>query len=818
MRLYEDHSMKSCFLVVALVGLPVSICIAQTTLTGKVTHGERAGEAVIGAAVYLPDLRLGATTDLNGNYRITNLPTGTFAVQVSYVSHKTLIQTVALSGPAVTRDFVMENSSQMLEEVIVSGAATKTLIRESPVPITALSQLRMLQQSSTNLVDAVAKLPGMSQVTTGAGLSKPIIRGLGFNRVITMHDGIRQEDNQWGEEHSIQLDEYAIDRYEVIRGAGSLMYGSDGLGGVVTALSARPVEEGVVRGRLLTNFQTNQGLLGASVQVAGNQKGFVWQAVVSSRSAGNYRNRADGRVFGSNYADRLNLSGYVGLNKKWGYSRLYFLRTDQRFNIINGTRDPQTGQFTTTRLLPDGTETDRIVTDSELPLRTFLPYNSQHLINGKVSLNNLFQLKNGGSITLNISHARNIRDEFADILRPWQPQLGLRLNTNYYDLRYNVPSKRDWEITLGSNGMAQTLDNQGFQALYPNYDLFDAGAFVFAKKNIGGLKISGGVRYDSRTLSIGQLYADTDGNFQVRSQGPGSERFSGADRSFQNVSASLGAVYSLTERLNIRANASRGFRAPTVPELSSNGVHAGTFRYEIGKADAQPEVAYQGDVGLTYENTDWYVDLSLFQNSISNYVFSERVQNRAGADSLFQGEIPVFRYAQGDARLQGLEGTVTYNPARARWFALTQTYSAVFGRNLSATAEGATYLPFMPAPRWVTQLRLTRDRFGNRLRNAYATLDVEVTQRQDRFLAAYNTETATPGYTLVHLGAGADITTNSKRTLFSVYLAATNLFDIIYQAHQSRLKYLDPNPATGRMGVFNMGRNVSLKVVIPFGR
>jgi iron complex outermembrane recepter protein len=93
---------------------------------------------------------------------------------------------------------------------------------------------------------------------------------------------------------------------------------------------------------------------------------------------------------------------------------------------------------------------------------------------------------------------------------------------------------------------------------------------------------------------------------------------------------------------------------------------------------------------------------------------------------------------------------------------------------------------------------------------------VEVTQRQDRFLAASNTETATPGYTLVHIGAGADVTGNRKQTLFSVYFSTTNLFDVIYQAHQSRLKYLDPNNATGRIGVFNMGRNMSLKVVVPF--
>ncbi|HEX9958809.1 MAG TPA: TonB-dependent receptor, partial [Fibrella sp.] len=609
--------MKILLLMAACLGLPISVCLAQNSLSGRVTHGE-SGEAVIGAAIYLPELRLGATTDLDGAYRLTNLPTGKFTVQVSYISHKTLIKSVSISE-ATTQDFTMENASQMLEEVIVSGASTRTIIRESPVPIAAMSQLRLMQQSSTNLIDAVSKLPGMSQVTTGAGLSKPIIRGLGFNRVITMHDGIRQEDNQWGEEHSIQLDEYSIDRYEVIRGAGSLMYGSDGLGGVVTALSPRPVEEGKIKGRVLSNYQSNNGLLGVSAQAAGNQNGFVWLGTASTKSAGNYRNRADGRVFGSNYADVLDLSGYVGLNKRWGYSRLHFLRTEQRFNIINGTRDSLTGRFTTASILRNGEVADRPVTNAELLSREFLPFNSQRLINAKVSLNNLFQFNNSSSLTLNLSHARNRRDEFADIMKPNQAQLGLFLYTNYYDVRYNFPTHNNLEVTVGSNGMQQSLDNQGYQALYPNYNLFDNGEFIFAKKNIGKLKISGGVRFDIRLLTIGALYADSLGSFQVRSQGPNSERFGGADKTYRNVSASLGAVYSLTEKLNLRVNGSRGFRAPTVPELSSNGVHAGTFRYEIGKLDAVPEVAYQGDLGLTYESQSWYVDLSLFQNSIQNY-------------------------------------------------------------------------------------------------------------------------------------------------------------------------------------------------------
>jgi len=786
---------------------------AHNRLSGTVTHRE-SGEHVIGATIYLPELRLGATTDVNGAYRIAKLPTGTFTVQVSYVSHRTLIRKVTIQGDT-RADFVMENAAQALEEVIVSGSSAKTIIKESPVPIAAISQLKLLQQSSTNLIDAVARMPGMSQVTTGAGLSKPIIRGLGFNRVITMHDGVRQEDNQWGEEHSIQIDEYSIDRYEIIRGAGSLMYGSDGLGGVLSVLSPRPVEEGKLQGRLLSNYQTNHGLFGTSVQVAGNKNGFVWLATASTKTSQNYRNRYDGRVHASSFAEPINFNGFVGLNRKWGFSRVYLLRSFQKFNIIIGTRDPR-GRFTTASLLPSGEIVDRPVTDDELTRRAFLPYNSQRLLNSKISWNNLFNLSNGGSLTFNLSYARNRRSEYGDVTRPWQAQLDLFLHTNYYDLRYNLPTRNEWEVTTGANGMLQRLDNGGIQVLYPDYNLFDNGVFAFAKKNYERLKLSGGLRYDVRALRIGKLYADADGNFQVVPQGPNSERFAGVNKNYQNVSGSLGGVYTLNDRLRVRANVSRGFRAPTVPELSSNGVHAGTFRYEIGKLDAVPEVAYQGDLGLTYESKSWYLDLSLFQNSIRNYTYSERVLARNGSDSLFNGDIPVFRYTQGNARLRGIEGTVTFNPETARWFSLTQSYSAVFAENLSAREADARYLPFMPAPRWITQFKLTKDRWKNRFRNVYLTADLEVYQAQNRYLRAYNTETATPGYPLVNLGVGGDVVANGKRTLFSVYLSANNLFDVAYQAHQSRLKYLDVNPATGRRGVFNMGRNVSLKLVVPF--
>ncbi|MDJ1483672.1 TonB-dependent receptor [Cytophagaceae bacterium YF14B1] len=797
--------------------LILSLCYcttwAQYSLQGTIIH-QNDSTAVVGATIYIPQLQIGATTDANGKYRINRLPKGYYTIQISSVSYKTILAKADIQSDQ-NINFVMESTSQTLEEVIVTGSSTKTIIKESPIPIVAIGQAKLLQQSSTNLVDAVAKLPGMSQVSTGIGLSKPIIRGLGFNRVITMHDGVRQEDNQWGEEHSIQIDEYSIDRYEIIRGAGSLMYGSDGLGGVVSMLSPRPVEEGKITGRILTNYQTNHRLIGTSVQISGNKNGVTWHLHTSTKSSQNYRNRYDGIVYASNFSEPFNINGSIGLSKKWGYSRIYFLRSFQKFNIINGTRDSN-GHFTTATILPDDSTGTRTVTQEELKSRSFIPYNSQELINSKIAWSSLFNLNDKASLSATISYAQNRRNEYGDVTRPWQSQLSLYLHTYYYDIRYNLAPTTLWEVNVGSNGMYQQLDNHGFQVLYPNYNLFDNGLFIFGKRNFEKLKISGGIRYDSRTLTIGKLYIDSTGNFQVTPQGVNSERFSGLEKRYQNISASLGGVYTINDQLLIRTNISRGFRAPTVPELSSNGVHAGTFRYEIGNLKAIPEVAYQGDIGFTYENKNLYVDVNFFQNSIRNYTFSERVQTQNGTDSLVQGSIPVFRYTQGNARLRGIEATATFNPQSARWFSVTQNYSSVFGENLSASSEDGKNLPFMPAPRWITQLKVSKDRWHSYFQNLYATIDFELYQAQNNYLKAYNTETRTPGYQIVNIGIGGDLTTKRRQTLCSVYLSVNNVFDIAYQSHQSRLKYLDKNMATGRTGVYNMGRNISFKVVIPF--
>ncbi len=790
---------------------------AQAILSGQITDKTNRSP-LVGVTVYLPNLQKGGLADTLGRYRVPDVPAGLHKVEVRLLGYKTQTRTIRLLNGETTADFVLAPDAAQLQEVVVTGLTTGSTVKDSPVPIMTYNKIQWLQTSSTNLVDAVQKLPGMSQITTGVGLSKPVIRGLGFNRVITVNDGVRQEDNQWGEEHALQIDEYSIDRYEIIKGSGSLLYGSDGLGGVMSLISARPPEAGVLRGQLLTNYQSNNGLIGVSGMVEGTSQGGVFGRLrISSKNAGNYRNRYDGRVYGSAYRE-FDINTTVGLNRKWGYSQVYLSNWHQNINVVTGERD-RTGRFQELVRVSADSEGLQPVSDEILRSRAIIPANYQSLNNFKTSWNTFAKI-GSGNLSAIISYTQNRRQEFASTLTPGQPDLYFFLQNVFYDLKYYFGGRNGWDFTIGGNGLRQFNQNLGLAILYPGYRSWDNGVFVFGQKKTDRLTVNGGLRMDVRKMRINQLYADSSGTFSERRTAESQVRFAGLNKTYSNPTASFGATYSVSDRWTVKVNLGRGFRAPSTPELSANGEHAGTFRYEIGSPNLLSETSWQTDLGVSYEAPGVSMIVSLFRNQINNYTYSEKVLDRFGRDSIVNPARPIltYRYTQGNAVLYGAEAQLTLNPQSARWFNFSTSYSLVRSRNLSATNDSARYLPFLPPPRLISQVKFTKAEAGNRWRNLYALLEMEHNWRQNQALLAYGTETETPAYTLINLGAGCDVVSGTSQTLFSLYLTVQNVFDIAYQSHQNRLKYFGVNEATGRLGVFNMGRNVSVKLVVPFGK
>ncbi len=795
--------MKSKYIQVLILLLLIIPASAQNTLTGKITDW-KTGEPLIGVVVALHDLKMGAVTDTNGIYVITRLPKGNFFVDVSYPSYAGKAIAVDINGYTV-KNILLEASITELHEVVVTGVSSATEQHANPVPVAVVNKTQLLQQTSTNIIEAISRQPGLSQIATGPAISKPNIRGLGYNRVVTLNNGVRQEGQQWGDEHGVEMDEYSVERVEIIKGPGSLMYGSDALAGVINMITASPLPEGKINGGVLTNFQTNNSMLGYSLMNTGNLRGISWQLRYSNKFAGNYHNTYDGTVYNSGFRE-TDLNGYIGVNRKWGYSQLYFASFDQTIAMTEGKRD-SLGNFMKA-LTPDSA-----VTVGQADLERFaigIPNQRvQHL--RFISANQFILGKS--RLTATLGYQVSKRKEFGDPEHPNAYGLFFYMPTLTYDLKFFMPEQSGWKVSYGLGGMYQQNTNKGIEFLIPAYGLFDIGAFTFAQKKLRKLNLAGGLRYDRRMVSSNGLYLDSLGEPVPA----GVLKFAAIHTSFQNFSASAGATFEASANTILKLNIARGYRAPNIAELASNGRHEGSYRYEYGNGSLRPETSLQVDAGIELNSKHVTFEAGAFSNSIQNYIYASRLSGVNGGDSIADPlePVPAYQYGQGSAWLFGGEAGIDIHPHPLDWLHWQSSFSVVRGRQLGQN-DSAKYLPFIPAPRILTELKGNIKKKGKYLRNAFIKCDMDYYFAQNQYLKAGNTETATPAYTLVHGGIGTDVVNAKGNKIFTLLISVNNLFDVGYQNNLSRFKYLPVNPLSGRTGVYNMGRNVSFKLVIPF--
>ena len=649
-----------------------------------------------------------------------------------------------------------------LNEVMVTGVTGDTKLKHSTAPISVLTGKELRQTTSTNVIDAVAKQPGMAQISTGGGISKPVIRGLGYNRIIVMNEGVRQEGQQWGDEHGVEVDGQNVGSVEILKGPASLMYGSDAMAGVLILHGTPSPLEGEVRANVSTEYQTNNGLFAYSLNGAGNHGGFVWDARFSDKMAHAYKNKYDGYVPGSQFKERAGRL-MLGLEKRWGQSHLTWTCYHLTPSIVEGERDEETGALE--RSEGFGVKT----------YKKTLPF--QQVKHYKAVCDNSFNFS-AGILKAIVGYQQNRRQEYEESADEYE--LFFKLHTVTYDVRYLTQEFDGWKLAVGVNGMWQQSKNLGEESLIPAYKLFDIGGYATTSKSIGSWTLNGGLRYDHRHLDF-------------------------HSRDFSGVTGSVGAVWNATEQLNVRMNVARGFRAPNMSELGSDGVHEGTVRYEQGNALLDAEYSWQADLGVDFESRHVSAQAALFANRIENYIFAKRV------NVVMEEGYNTYEYTQGDARLLGFEVGVDVHPIHRLHFG--NTFSYVNARQLNQPEE-TRHLPFTPAPRWTSEMKYELTHHGKVLNNAYVALGLECYLRQNHYYKADQTETATPSYTLLNLSAGSDLIIGKKKVA-EMYLTAENLFNRAYQSHLSRLKYTDINNATGRMGVYNMGRNVVMKVVVP---
>jgi iron complex outermembrane receptor protein len=725
------------YILSLLLGSIAGALSAQGSLSGKVTAE---GLPLASVSVYAPDIQKGTTTDADGHYTLKNLPLGQLKITFTFTGYQIENREMAISGDSHL-DVALEENIHQMDEVIVSTPFNK-LQSQNVMKVEHAGIKALEQKGAATLIDALSTIPGVSQVSTGTSIGKPVIRGLTGNRVLVYSQGVRLENQQFGDEHGLGLNDSGVESVEVIKGPASLLYGSDALGGVLyfnpeKFADAHEFKTDISQ-KLFANTLGSETSFGAKTS-SGNWK-FLVRGAYDTHA--DYKVPDGDRVTNSRY-DESDLKTGIGYSKSNFSSVLRY-----NFNLLN-LGIPENGiSEQTTSHNPD--------------------FPRQKVYNHIVSLHNSLFLERA-TLEADFGYIANDRSEFED---SDTPSLRMKLHTLNYDLKYHFPKWGNWETIAGAQGMYQTNANLADEFLIPDATVFDSGIFATGNYSWNNQGFQAGLRYDNRKLD-----AKTHGNAGEAGY------FAPVGRSFDSFNAALGYKADLPGNFSVRLNVASGFRAPNLAELTSNGVHEGANRFEIGNASLENEQNIQTDLNLEWKNNHVEVFVNGFYNHIGHYIYA------APSGETIDG-FNVYRYVQNNATLYGGEAGIHFHPHPLDWLHIESNFSSVTGKR-----SDGEYLPLIPANVWTNTVRAEFS-YKSWLKNGFARLDLPFTFAQNN---VGGFETASKDYTLVNAGVGGKLVFGKMAFHFS--LNGNNLLDKSYIAHLSRLK---PD------GIPNIGRNFML--------
>ncbi|NVK51639.1 MAG: TonB-dependent receptor [Flavobacteriaceae bacterium] len=746
--------MKNFITILLLVGC-VTVS-AQNSLSGKVTDNNN--NPLLGVDVYSTELHKGTITNENGTYTLNNLPNGKLKISFSFLGYKTQTKTVEFNSENKILDIVLQESVFTIDEVIISTPFNK-LQSENVMKVERLTTASIKKTGAPTLISGLEKIAGFSQIATGTSIGKPVIRGLSGNRVLVYAQGVRLENQQFGDEHGLGLNDNGIESAEIIKGPASLLYGSDALGGVLFLNPERFAW--VNTSTTSVNYQYYGNTLGSNTSVGYKASSSKWRFLsrFSTNLHADYKTPDNKRVTNTRFKEQDIKLG-LGYNSK-NYS------SDFRYNANN-----------TTLGLTEGIGNQTTTKSPEEP--------NQKINNQIFSLHNHFFFGKS-KLDVDLGYIFNDRKEFEEHEAgevhhdDEEAALHLKLKTFNYNLKYHFPTfKNGIESILGMQGMRQSNKNFGEEILIPNATISDFGVFYTLNKEWDNSSIQAGIRFDTRDLNTEKHVVVHDGDTHV---------FNPLDKTYNSFTASLGYRFKLFNTIITRVNTASGFRAPNLAELSSNGVHHGTNRFEVGNEYLKNEKNTQIDLALEYKTDHVELFGNAFYNHLNDYIYlspTGKVEDGA----------PVFKYQQHNAKLYGGEFGFHLHPHPIDWLHLESSFEMVIGKQ-----QNGNYLPLIPANTFKNTIR-TEFNIAKWLKNGYSNFTITSAMKQSN---VGQFETATSGYHLVSLGLGGKIAVNSLE--FNTSISINNIFDTKYIHHLSRLK---------SDGILNMGRNIVVGIDFKF--
>ena len=731
-----------------------TICMFFLLLAGKMTVFAQTqikvldntnNQPVVYASIYYPETKTGTVTDTSGQFK-ADFAMPQVLVQISAIGYHTYLNRINMNENG--QIIYLQPSVHELQEIVVTEN-TARLQSENVMSVEKLS-INNSSVQGISLADKLTSVAGVDNLSTGAGIGKPVIRGLSGNRIAVFSQGVRIENQQWGDEHGLGLDENGYEQVEIIKGAASLLYGSDALGGVLYFVDERYAKNNSVEAALTSEFNSNTLGFRNNGTFKLSKNRLHWNLF------GGYTTHKDYSDGENNFVPNSRFNTY-NLKTALGYTGNKFI-SSLRYSILNE-------KYGLTEVEEDEHE-DEIYKNGRKPLMPF-----QDLTTHLISSENTFFFHNGSKLKIDVGYIFNNRKEFEDEDEEDHSEeaaLNMNLHTFSYNAKwYSQRWKERWTLTAGSQGMAQNNTNHGEEMLIPDAKTYDVGVFAmtdfyYTKKAYW----QAGLRFDTRYIT--------------------SENF---NKPYYSCNFSTGIYQPVAKDLSFRLNLSSGFRAPNMYELLSDGIHHGTNRYEIGNSDLKTENSYQTDASLNYSTKHIEFFVNPYFNYIRNHiylihnVFIDRIDG-----------IPVFNYTQNDAFLYGGEAGFHLHPHPLDWLHLETSYSNTFGQDVHHTN-----LALMPSQK-INAMVGANFSFKKPLKKFSIFLQNQYSFAQNR--VAEN-ETKTSDYNLLNAGFTFEFGVKSQKILLN--FATNNLLNETYYDHLSRYKIDE---------IYNMGRSFNVKIVV----
>ncbi|UOB17468.1 TonB-dependent receptor [Abyssalbus ytuae] len=782
--------------------LSISLCssslLAQQSFTIKgVVINSNTMEPV--TEVNIKGENLFAISSFNGEFFISNISKGRYHLKISHIGYITEYMTIEVDRNIDNIVIKLKESVTNLEEVQVLGKTKNQKAKELPVITYEVSKGFLNQNRENSLMQTLQKIPGVSTINIGSGQSKPLIRGLGFNRVSVVQNGVKHEAQQWGADHGLEIDQYDIENIQIIKGPASLLFGSDAVAGVVDIQSPEIPQPHSFQGEVNLLGETNNNLLGVSAGVTGRKDKWFYRGRLTFRDYGDYKVPTD-KINYENYIFELHenhLRNTAGTEANSAFS-LGFLSGKVKSETFISNVYARNGFFANAHGLEvrsSNIDYDRSDRDIDLPF---------HEVNHFKIINNTSVYQDKHTLHLDFGYQHNHREEHSEPAphgyMPNPPDTKERefiKNTWSLNTKNTRKINDNQEVVFGLN--AEFQDNQigGWGFLIPEYTRFTAGVFVYDHFKIKEkIHLQGGLRYDFGVIDT-KAYYDWYPSTVNNSDGSTSyiylQRAQNKNLNFNNISGSVGISY-IRDKITYKLNIGKSFRIPLANELASDGVNYHMYRYEKGNLNLKPEESYQIDIDLDYSTKNFSFGINPFVNLFENFIYLNPTPD-------YYETLQIYEYTQSKVLRVG--GELKFGYALTENLRIDASAEYVYSRQRSGPKKNFT-LPFSPPLSGLVSAnyQFKKDLFC--FKNIRVIADYRLTEKQDEIVPP---EEKTEGYQVLNLAFLSSINLFNSEKQTGLRFKLNNVFNTKYFNHTSFYRLIDVPEA---------GRNISLSLTIPF--